>query len=69
MQTAHANTHLDLYIDRCDEIGSIYADTVGRFQEGFLADGVTDDLDEAFCRAVDAAERLLPALRNKTGAA
>ena len=69
MQTAHANTHLDLYIDRCDEIGSIYADTVGRYQDGFLADGVTSDLDAAFCRAVDTAERLLPVLRIKAGIA
>ena len=69
MTTAHANTHLELYIDRCDEMPGVYARTVGRFQEAFIADRVTDDLDEAFCRAVDAAERLLPALRNKAGAA
>jgi hypothetical protein len=47
------------------EIGKAYADTVGRFQEGFLADGVTDDIDEAFRRAVDTTERLLPAIRTR----
>lgn len=43
----------------------LFAATVGRFQEGFLRDRVTDDLDEAFTRAVDAAMRLLPAIKLK----
>jgi hypothetical protein len=51
------------------EISKAYADTVGRFQEGFLADGVTDDIDEAFRRAVDTTQRLLPVLRMRTARA
>ena len=54
----------DFYISQIDlPHGKAFADTVGRFQEGFLADGVTRDLDEAFRRAVDAASRLLPAMQ------
>lgn len=41
--------------------GSEFAAVVGRFQEGFLRD-VTDDLEEAFRRAVDTTSRLLPAI-------
>lgn len=40
-----------------------YAETVGRFREGFLADGVTDDIDVAFTRAVDATQRLVKVLK------
>lgn len=43
--------------------GAAFADTVGRLQEGFLRDKVTDDIDEAFRRAVDTASRILPAIR------
>jgi hypothetical protein len=43
----------------------LFAATVGRFQEGFLRDRVTLDLDEAFARGVDAAVRLLPAIKIK----
>ena len=54
----------DFYIAQIDlPHGKAFADTVGRFQEGFLADRVTSDLDEAFRRAVDAAARLLPAIK------
>ena len=42
--------------------GKRFAETVGRFQEGFLADRVTDDMDLAFVKAVDTAKRLLPAI-------
>ena len=39
----------DFYLAHVDQpYGGDFADTVGRFQEGFLADRVTDDLDEAF---------------------
>jgi hypothetical protein len=43
----------------------LFAATVGRFQEGLLADRVTDDLDVAFARAVDTTVRLLPVLKIK----
>jgi hypothetical protein len=53
----------DLYIAQIDQPhGKRFAETVGRFQEGFLADRVTDDLDVAFAKAVDASKRLLPAI-------
>lgn len=42
-----------------------YAECVGRFQEGFLRDRVTDDLDVAFSRAVETCERLLPVIKAK----
>ena len=54
----------DFYIAQIDQPhGSAFAATVGRFQEGFLHDKVTEDLGEAFRRAVDAASRLLPAIK------
>ena len=40
-----------------------YAAGVGRFQEGFLRDKVCADLEDAFVRAVDTCERLLPAIK------
>lgn len=50
----------DFYIAQIDEPhGALFADSVGRFQEGFLADRVTDDLDEAFRRAVQSAAKFL----------
>lgn len=56
----------DIYASRVDEpFGEVYADTVGRFQEGFLRDKVCSDLDDAFERAVDCAERLLPVIKIK----
>lgn len=56
----------DIYLTHIDEpYGAEYAATVGRFQEGFLADKVCTDLDAAFARAVETAERLLPAIRAK----
>lgn len=48
--------------------GSAFMSVVGRFQEGFLSDGVTDDCDEAFVRAIDVASRLLPAIKAKAAA-
>lgn len=42
--------------------GALFAASVGRFQEGFLADRVTTDIDVAFSRAVEAAARLLPVI-------
>lgn len=54
----------DLYLHHVDQpYGERFANAVGRFQEGFLRDGVCDDLDDAFARAVDAAVRLVPALK------
>lgn len=52
----------DFYIAQLDTPhGSEFTAVVGRFQEGFLRD-VTDDLEEAFRRAVDTTSRLLPAI-------
>lgn len=60
----NAMTPDDLYIHHVDQpYGKRFAETVGRFQEGFLRDGVCDDLDDAFARAVDAAVRLVPVLK------
>ena len=57
----------DAYIANIDQPhGKVYAGTVGRFQEGFLSDGVTDDIDEAFCRAVDAASRVMMIIKRKS---
>lgn len=56
----------DAYLANVDQPwGHEYADTVGRFQEGFLRDGVCADLDDAFARAVDVVQRLLPAIKAK----
>ena len=50
----------DFYIDQIDQPhGKRFAASVGRFQEGFLADGVTDDLDEAFRRGVECAAKFV----------
>jgi hypothetical protein len=58
--------HTDLYISRIEEpYGKVYAQTVGRFQEGFLRDKVCTDLDDAFSRAVDCAERCLDVIKLK----
>lgn len=53
----------DLYNEHIDKpYGKVFADTVGRFQEGFLRDKVCKDLDAAFGKAVDASIRLLPVI-------
>lgn len=57
----------DIYLGHIDQpYGAAYAESVGRFQEGFLRDRVTDDCDEAFTKAVDACQRLLPAIKAKS---
>lgn len=57
----------DFYLAHVDQpYGKVWAETVGRFQEGFLADKVCRDLDDAFAMAVDAAQRLLPAIIAKS---
>ncbi len=54
----------DIYLAHIDQpYGKRFAETVGRFQEGFLRDKVCRDLDSAFAKAVDAAVRLLPAMQ------
>lgn len=59
----------DIYASHVDQpYGRQFAETVGRFQEGFLRDKVCRDLDDAFARAVDAAVRLIPVLKIKAGA-
>ena len=56
----------DVFIENADQPwGKEWAETVGRFQEGFLRDKVCKDLDEAFARAVETALRLLPAIKIK----
>jgi len=53
----------DIYLAHVDKpYGKAWAETVGRFQEGFLRDKVCKDIDAAFAKAVDAAVRLLPAM-------
>lgn len=53
----------DIYLSHIDKpYGKVFAQTVGRFQEGFLRDKVCKDLDAAFAKAVEAATRLLPAI-------
>jgi hypothetical protein len=60
----------DFYISQIDlQHGKEFAAAVGRFQEGFLADRVTDDIDEAFRRAVDCAKRSLMIIKIKAGVA
>lgn len=49
--------------------GQRFADAVGMYQEGFLADGVCRDLDAAFARAVNTATRLLPVIKKYAEAA
>ena len=48
--------------------GKDFAAMVGRFQEGFLADRVTRDIDEAFRRAVEASVKLIPAMNARAAA-
>ena len=61
--------HTGIYISHIDQpYGKHYAACVGRFQEGFLRDKVCRDLDAAFERAVETAERLLPAIIAKVAA-
>jgi hypothetical protein len=43
--------------------GKIYAAAVRRFQHNFLRERVCTDLDEAFARAVDTCERLIPVFK------
>jgi hypothetical protein len=45
--------------------GAMFCKVVGRYQEGFLRDKVTDDLDVAFAKAVDTARRLMDAIKVK----
>ena len=45
--------------------GATYAAAVRRYQEGFLKDRVCRDLDAAFARAVETAERLVSAIAAK----
>ena len=63
-------THLeaeDIYIHHADQpYGKAWAETVGRFQEGFLRDKVCSDLDSSFLKAVDTALRLLPVIKLKS---
>lgn len=55
----HDEAH-DFYIAQIDQPhGTRFAATVGRFQEGFLADKVTRDVDEAFRRAVEASAKFV----------
>lgn len=42
--------------------GGRFARIVGNYQEGFLRDRVTDDIEVAFARAVDTASRLWAAI-------
>lgn len=57
------------YIAQIDQPhGKRFADVVGRFQEGFLADRVTGDLEVAFDRAVEAAARLMPVIKSQAAA-
>lgn len=41
----------------------LFAKRVGQYQEGFLRDRVTSDLDEAFRLAVAHTTRILPAIK------
>lgn len=59
----------DFYIAQSDlPHGREFAAMVGRFQEGFLKDRVTRDIDEAFRRAVEASAKLLPAMNARAAA-
>jgi len=59
----------DVYLSHVDKpYGKEWAETVGRFQEGFLRDKVCRDLDAAFAKAVDTAQRLLPVIKAKASA-
>ena len=54
----------DFYLAQIDQPhGKRFAATVGRFQEGFLADKVTRDIDEAFRRAVEASAKFVGMFR------
>jgi len=59
----------DVYLIHIEKpYGKEWAETVGRFQEGFLRDKVCRDLNSAFTKAVDTAQRLLPAIKAKAAA-
>jgi acyl-CoA synthetase (NDP forming) len=59
---------LDFYIDEMTKPhGAAFTKAVGIYQEGFLRDKVTRDVNEAFRRAVDTAKRILPAIIIKAG--
>jgi len=60
--TAAYNAEIDL------PHGAIYAAAVRRFQRGFIKDRVCTDIDEAFARAVDACQRLIPVFRLQAAA-
>ncbi len=67
--TMTAHNAEDVYLMHVDKpYGKEWAATVGRFQEGFLRDKVCRDLDSAFAKAVDTAQRLLPAIKAKAAA-
>ena len=66
MTTVTTENAEDIYLDHIDmPYGKDFAAAVGRFQEGFLADRVTADLDVAFAKAVDATLRLLPVIKSR----
>lgn len=55
-----------VYLSHVDQFyGKDYADCVGRFQEGFLADKVCSDLDAAFERAVKTTEVLVEQIKKR----
>lgn len=65
---AKRDTH-GFYIAQIEQPhGKRFADAVGRFQEGFLANRVTTNIDVAFERAVEAAARLMPAIKAQAAA-
>jgi len=67
--TMTAYDALNVYLMHVDKpYGKEWADTVGRFYEGFLRDKVCRDLDSAFAKAVDTAQRLLPVIKAKAAA-
>jgi len=67
--TMTAYDALNVYLMHVDKpYGKEWADTVGRFHEGFLRDKVCRDLDSAFAKAVDTAQRLLPVIKAKAAA-
>ena len=59
--------HRSIYDNHISQpYGEVYADRVRRFQDGFLRDRVCKGprrLDDAFERAVETCERLLPVIR------
>lgn len=60
---------LEFYIEHMDkDYGNLFAASVGRFQEGFLSDSVTDDVDEAFRRGVEAASKFIDLFKIRAAA-